>query len=129
MAGTITVTHSEPVKSVGHIRFACTADASTGSFPSTAVPAFEGWLLALHTDPGATAPTTLYDIAANDGLGLDRLQGVGANRSASASEQVPVIYSGTAIHPPVKWGDGLTLAITNNSVNSALVTIDLYYSS
>lgn len=127
MAGTITQAHT----ALGNIRrltFTCTADASDGSFPSTEVTAkIEGRLLKLVTNPGATAPTANYDIVLNDQHGHDVLQGVGANRHTTNTESVAIVYSGTGTHPCVAESDTLTLAITNNAVNSAITVVDVYY--
>lgn len=124
--GTVTVTHVK----VGNIRkvvCAVVASATDGSVPDTALPAFEGRLLAISTTPGVTNPTANYDITVVDQYGHDVLEGVGANRSASAAEKAQVVYSGTGTHPPVDDADTLTLKIANNSVNSALITVALYY--
>jgi hypothetical protein len=124
--GTVAVVQRE----VGFVRTltaTIVASSSDGTIPDTALPGFEGRLLALETIPGLTQPTSLYDITIVDALGLDVLQGVGANRSSSVAEKVPVIYSGTALYPPVSSADVLTLKIANNSVHSAQITVVLYY--
>jgi len=126
MAGTVTETR-EQRGPIGIVTLSWVADASDGTVPSTALQTkISGKLLALETNPGATAPTANYDIAITDADGLDVLQAVGANRHTSTTEKVAVVYSGTAIHPPVAKSDTLTLALTGNSVNSALGTIKLY---
>lgn len=124
--GTVTVTQAR-VGNVRKVIAVVVASSSDGSVPDTVLPAFEGALLAIATTPGVTNPTALYDITVVDQYGHDVLEGVGANRSASAAEKVPVVYSGTGTHPPVDEADTLTLKIANNSVNSALVTVALYY--
>lgn len=125
--GTVTQTHYR----VGNIRkvvFVVTADAAAATIPATAISVpIEGRLLQLVTDPGATAPTDNYDITLVDGNGLDVLQGVGANRDTATTEVAPIVYAGTALHPVVDETDTLTLTITNNAVNSAAITITLYY--
>lgn len=124
--GTVTVSQVK----IGNIRkviCAVVASATDGSVPDTVLPAFEGTLLAVGTAPGVTNPTALYDITVVDQFGHDVLEGVGANRSASATEKAPIVYSGTGTHPPVDEADTLTMKIANNSVNSALVTVTLYY--
>lgn len=126
MAGTVSVTH-EKRGNVRVVRCSCTGDASDGSIPQQTLPTFGGRLLALETNPGSPAPTSNYDVAINDQHGHDVLQGVGANRHTSSTEKVAVVYSGTAIHPPVAQGDTLTLAVSGNSVASAVTEIDLYY--
>lgn len=126
MAGTITTTHRQ----VGNIRklaFACVADAADASFPTVVLPPIEGRLLAIETNPGSTAPTDNYDIAITDGEGHDVLQGVGQNRDTTNTERAPIVHTGTSIHPVVDEGDVLTMAITNNAVNSAGLTVILYY--
>lgn len=128
MAGTLALTsHRTPSPVVGIITLDGTADATDGSFPTLVIPAFEGHLVALITNPGATAPTTLYDITLVDAEGADRLQGLGANRSATATEQVGVVYSGVSVHPPVSISEALTLTLAGNIVNSALVRVILVY--
>lgn len=127
MAGTVTLTHYT-LGNIRRINFSVVADASDGSVPATALPKFQGRLLGLHTNPGATAPTDNYDITLIDDDGLDRLQGVGANRDTSNSEQVPIVYSGTSVNPPVSSDETLTLTIAGNSVNSALIVGNIYYS-
>ena len=126
MAGTVSATAYE-ASGVGVISIAATGDASDGTFPDTALPAFGGYLLALITNPGATAPTNNYDLTLIDADGLDRLQGVGANRSSTISQEVAIVRSGTAIHPPVIAGETLTLNIDNNSVASAGIAIKIIY--
>lgn len=126
MAGTITLAHSA-LGNVRKITATCTADAADGSFPNTVLPVFEGRLLHLETNPGATAPTALYDITVEDQNAVDVLQGVGANRSATASERANIVYSGGIDHPVVDGSDALTLKIAGNAVNSAITVIDLVY--
>ena len=125
--GTVSQTHY----AVGNIRkvvFTCTADASDGSYPATAMTAkIEGRLIQLITDPGSTAPTDNYDITLVDGNGLDVLQGVGANRDTATTEAAAIVFSGTSVHPVVDESDTLTLTITNNAVNSATITVTLVY--
>lgn len=126
-AGTITQAHN----TTGNIRrltFTCTADAADGSFPATAITAkFEGRLIALETNPGSTAPTDSYDIVITNGAGADVLQGVGADRDTLNTETAQIVVSGTSLRPTVDETEVLTIAITNNSVNSATVVIVLTY--
>lgn len=126
MAGTVTIAHYE-LGLVRRIEVSWTADAADGSVPATALPAFEGRLLALVTNPGAVAPTDDYDITAPSGIGDDRLQGVGANRDAAATESAPVVYSGSTVHPWVDGDETLTFTLANNSVNSATGLAVLFY--
>jgi hypothetical protein len=128
MAGTVTLEHST-LGNVRRITFTATADAADATFPATVLPAFQGRLIALHTNPGATAPQDNYDITLPDQDSIDRLQSVGLNRHTTNSQQVPVVYSSTSLNPPVHQGDVLTLTIAGNNVNSAIVVGSLYYST
>jgi hypothetical protein len=128
MPGTVTLTH-EKTGNVRKITATCVADAAAATFPDTVLPAFAGRLQHLETDPGATAPTTLYDITVEDAHALDVLQGVGANRSATVTERANIVYSGGLDHPYVSVSDVLTLKIGGNAVNSAIVVAELVYRS
>lgn len=126
MAGTVVETH-ERKGPIGVVEFTCTGDSSDGSFPQHELTTkISGQLLALETNPGATAPTSNYDVALNDAEGLDVLHSQGANRHTSTTEKVSIVF-GTYFHPPVSWDDTLTLAITGNSVASAGIVVRLYY--
>jgi hypothetical protein len=128
-AGTITQSYV----AVGNIRkvvFTCTADAAAATFPATVLTGkIEGRLIAIETDPGSTAPTDNYDIAITDALGLDVLQGAGQNRDTVTTESAAIVFASTSVNPVVDESDTLTLAITNNAVNSATITIVLYYAT
>ena len=126
-AASITILHYA-LGNIRRINVAIVASSVDGTITATALPAFQGRLLSLHTNPGATAPTDQYDITLVDGDGLDRLQGVGANRHTTNSEQVAVVYSGTSVSPPVSSDETLTLTFANTSVNSAIIVLNLYYS-
>lgn len=129
MPGTITQSH-EKIGLVKVITFTCTADSADASFPETALAdKIEGFLLAIETNPGATAPTDNYDIVIDDADGVDVLAGAGANRDTSTSEKATIVMDDLLgdVHPVVSKGDTLTLKLTNNSVNSAIVVIKLYY--
>ena len=126
MAGTVTESVNKQTN-IHKIVLTCTADASDASFPDTALShKFSGRLIAIETNPGATAPTANYDIVLNDAEGLDVLQGVGANRAAATTEMAAIVFSTTSVHPVVHESDTLTLSISNNAVNSAIVVINLY---
>ena len=114
--------------SVGILTFSVVADSTDGTVLDHVITKkIAGRLLALETKPGATAPTTLYDITVTDADGHDVIEGVGADRSATATEKAVIVYSGTEIHPPVGKEDQLTLKIANNSVNSAIIVVKIYF--
>jgi hypothetical protein len=62
-----------------------------------------------------------------DQNGIDLLQAVGMNRSATASQEAPILYAGTSVNPVVDESDTLTLFIDNQFAPSAEMVIDLYY--
>ena len=127
MPGTVVETKDKQGP-IGVVTLTITADSADASVPDTALATkISGRLLALETDPGTTAPTALSDITLEDAEGHDVLEGVGADRSATATEKAAVVYSGTEIHPPVAKGDVLTFKLANNSVNSAGIVAKLYY--
>ncbi len=103
-----------------------TADYA-GTFDPVTLPAFEGRLLTLATDPGTPAPQGSYDVTILDQYGHDVLEGVGANRSATNTEKAVIVYSGTILHPVVGWSDTLALTLTGNNVTGAETTVTLCY--
>ena len=110
MAEACTITE-ETIGSVKKIKWAWTsaADGTVGAaaVSSTTTNAYSGECLRLITDPGATAPTDDYDVVINDADGVDVLIGAGANRDATATEQVIASSLGCVAN------DTLTLLVTN----------------
>lgn len=100
------------------------SDSATGAASGTTTGAISGELHKLVTDPGTPAPDPNYDIVINDEEGLDVLQGVGANRHTTTSEEARIVYSGTTNHPVVN--DKLTFSVTNAG-NSKQGQAILYY--
>lgn len=128
MAGSVTVVSKQVSDEVLVIQAAWTGDASDGSVPNTTVVLPQAmWLVSMLTKPGATQPTDNYDIALNDGLGVDVLGGAGANRDTANGEQV-VPAVGSFNGPRFCKAGAHTLAISGNSVNSAIGTIQLFFS-
>lgn len=125
MAGSShTLTSQDPHGTIREILTSWVGDDTTGAVPTLSVSfGSDVELLELETNPGSTAPTTLYDITALDVAGFDRLQGVGADRSATVTENEVIIFSSTSIHPVLKAGASLTLTIANQAVNDAIGTI------
>lgn len=127
MAGSVAITHYE-LGLVRRIEIAWTADAADGSVPATALPAIEGRLLVIITNPGAVAPTDNYDITLpSTGIGDDRLQGLGANRDTANTESTPILYAGSTAHPWVDADETLTFTLANNIVNSATGLAVFFY--
>lgn len=103
-----------------------TADYA-GTIDPVTLPAFEGRILNLITNPGTPAPTNGYDVTCVDQYGHDVLEAVGMNRSTSATEKVPVVYSGTGTHVAIDELDTLVLTFAQNSVTGAEVTVVIVY--
>jgi len=103
-----------------------------GSFTDYAIPAniltmIRGKRAHLGiTDPGGTAPTTLYDITIDDALGADIFGGALGDRSATATEQTTPLVNGISRTRLVYTS--LTLTISNNSVNAATGIIVIIFS-
>lgn len=106
---------------------------TTGAFTAVDVSAkhlaaLEGYMLFLmRTDPGTTAPQAAYDITFTDAHG-DILGGMGANRSATATESVvPKIDGTNNLWGTAPWRTSLQLAITGNNVNGATGVIEFWF--
>ena len=130
-AGTVTVTPTYSPRGElfsFEIAWACASDAATLELDS--VPLW-GQVVALYTIAGTTGPTDNSDLdiykTGITNAAADILQSLGENaidNSATVPVFVPIVFSGTEIHPPA---NGLyDLVITNNSVNGATGTIILY---
>ena len=125
-AGTIT----EQMQTHGNIRviiLTCTADAAAATYPTTEVSAFEGRLIKMVTNPGSPAPTDDYDIVINNQHGTDVLGGRGANRDTANNEEVELWDNEPTGQITITTGDTLSIIISNNSVNSAVTVVTLYY--
>jgi hypothetical protein len=134
MAGTITQELNViPKSNMVVLTFTCTADAAAATFPTTSTndditDIIQGmYITEVRTNPGSTAPTDNYDIVINDADGIDLMGGSLLNRDASNSEAAaPAIATGVYWPRPV---DGaLTISISNNSVNSAVVVVKVFLS-
>ena len=115
------------------LTFTCTASAENATFPSTATTQtitdqIAGrYILEVRTNPGATAPQALYDIAINDTDGIDLMGGSLENRSATVSEAAPPAIM-TGVYWPRPIDGALTLAVTGNNINSAISVIKVILS-
>lgn len=117
-------------KRVEKITVSFVGDSANGGVPNTSIP-MQGHIIKIVTNPGSTAPTSNYDIALGDpdDSTLDVLGGAIANRHTTTTEQVyPMIAGspGTVSSRPVFVSGTHTLAISNNSVNSATGDIHFY---
>jgi hypothetical protein len=117
MAGSVTQT----VKAWGSmklVKFACTSDASTGAADATTTESFDGAILLVCTDPGATAPDDNWDLVLQDDNSVDLLAGQGANRDTANTEYINSGMGGLA-------QSTLTLGVTNAG-NSKTLTVYVY---
>lgn len=125
-AGTVTQTDVKVYGNVRLLTFTCTADASAHTFPPTASTVdIDGFVFLVVTDPGTTAPTDDYDITLTDANGVDIMGGELLNRDESNSEQAVPLIDGVFGSRYVKGV--LTINISNNSVNSAVVVVKIFY--
>lgn len=115
------VTHEEPSPSVGRIVVDLVGDDADGSWPTLAMPAFDGRILSLTTDPGATAPTDNWDVVLNDADGFDLLGGAGANRDTANTERAAVSNG------YVSRLQTTTLVASGNIVNDATARVTIHY--
>ena len=94
-------------------------DDGTGAVPTLAVTVYAGWWITkVITNPGAVAPTTLYDITLVDSDAFDLLEDGLLNRSATATETETF-----SVQVP---NAGFTLTIANQAVVSAVGTIRIF---
>ncbi len=105
MAGTVTTVEVK-VFSIKRVTFTWESSAG-GAADATTTDVFDGKLLAVTTDPDATAPTDNYDVEVQDADGRDLLLGAGANRDTAVTEFIKGADLGAVA------GSKLTLAVTN----------------
>src|SRR3990167_2210780 len=128
-AGTVTQTVAS-VKDTGlkTLTFMWTADAADGSVPNTLTSAavtdqlLGKYIVLAVTKPGTVQPTANYDITILDAYSNDMFGTGLANRSATAAESV----GPATVSRPVDAA--FTLTVSNNSVNSAIGYVKLYFS-
>lgn len=82
-----------------------------------------GYIIAVETDPGTTAPTANYDMTITDEYGADVMGGALANRHTSTTE-IAAPSLGYASKVPVTGN--LTFNVTNQLVKNASVRILIY---
>lgn len=126
MAGSTVVTHYAQ-GALRRIQIDWTADAAAATVPDTVLPAIEGQILAIETNPGAVAPTDNYDVTLIDGEGVDKLAAAGVDRDTANTEQAAAAFTSSSIPIPVDADNTLTLKIANNAVNSATGRVIIYY--
>ncbi len=100
------VTLTESGEGVKLIKWAWTS-ATGGAVSSQTVNHYDGKLISLVTNPGATAPTDNYDVVINDDNSEDVLVGAGVDRDTANTELV----NGTTLGAVAN--SRLTLVISN----------------
>lgn len=127
-AGTCTQAWEDVSAGVRRLQFTCTADAANGSYPSTVTDdQINGYILSIVVNPGSPAPQALYDATLTDGDGLEVTGSMIGDLSATVTSRV--IPKNDTVNNTFgsRFTAGkLTLAITNNNVNSAVTVISVY---
>lgn len=108
-----------------------TASADNATIPNYTTTATDQafmkgyWLFYVETDPGSAAPTDDYDITITNAAGRDIMGGALSDRGNATTEVAFAIDAGLTKHSPPIDG-ALTIAVSNNSVNSAKSTIKFF---
>jgi len=145
MAGTVTMIQTNykvfGETTIKKLVFTCTADVAAASYPETSTGTvtgakgqntthtqwFRGWFLhKIIVDPGAVAPTVDSDLTIKDDHGIDVLDGNGTDliHNTDSKQSYAMIDGVPSLQPMMS---DLTLAITNNAVNSAVLTVTLVF--
>ncbi len=86
---------------------------------------YQGKVVMIVTDPGATAPSDNYDLYIKDSAGVDIMNGTTENRDTANSEQAMPKWGTDYFHPRPVYG-ALTFSLSGNSVDSALGEVFIY---
>lgn len=138
-ASTITQTLKRYGDNLMVLEFTCTASSVDGSYLSTVstddvswhgytyTHRIRGWhIYKVQTLYGTVAPLDNSDLVINDSNSVDLLGGAGTDQIDNATNNgiISLIGGGTPGTQPID--SKLTPVITNNNVNSAVVTIKLF---
>lgn len=121
------------------VTVSCTADSATGAYPSVTIPLtgsypnsllntynLTGYLLyQVGQTPGSTAPTANYTTTITDTKGFALDLGLLTSNGSASGSQLTAIATAATFYPVVR--SALTVAITGNSVHSAVITLDLIF--
>ena len=125
-SGTVTTTSDAEIGSSGVrlLQVSFTTASSGGTFTCVTNNDVTGWILNVETDPGATAPTTLYDVDLDNANGRDIMGGALDDRSATETEDTLALKRGNY---QVVYNEGpLTIQVTAAG-NSKTVEILITY--
>jgi hypothetical protein len=126
------------------VTLVCTADASAHTYPAATIPLtgtspsgsllnaynLTGYILyAVGRTPGATAPTANYTTTITDYRGYAMDNALLTTNGSATAAQWTWISPATAPYPvfPVVRPGPITVQISANSVNSAVITLDLIF--
>jgi len=114
------------------IEYTFTASSSSGGYSAVTTPNIDGFIIMAETSNAAApyTPTALYDIVINktsiDGMtSVDIFGGTLANRSGTSVQRAMPLQNGNYTGVPNQGS--LSIAITNNSVVSAVIRLKIFY--
>ena len=127
MAGALVTQEREERGGIVEITLDWIADDTNGSVPDTVIKWMIGGILKyVTTNPGATAPTDLYDIVLEDKDGVDVMGGALSDRKTATSEVAYPKEPGATVNlNGVPVLGQLTFKLTGNLINSAVGTVRL----
>ena len=106
--------------SIKHLAFELDATTSGGLASQATTYAYDGEILGFCTIPStSTIPTANYDLVLTDVNGVDLLKGLGANRSATATEYIPSSTQGGVTMLPAN-GTALTLSMSGATTGGVI---------
>lgn len=112
-SGTLVMTSDGDLRATTIQQKTLTWTSDSGGNVVATTDRIEGTINRIVYNPGATAPTALYDVVLTDDDSVDMLNGTGANLSATVTTStIPTEGDGTTNIPMVTQGT-LTLTITN----------------
>ena len=107
MTELVTITPYSEAKGLVKIKFAFTAHTD-GTATGETVSTYTGFVYYVISDPGSTAPTTLWDFQLQDEDNYDTINGAGADRSATVTEYLQMSADGLGC----VYDDKLTLEVS-----------------
>ena len=112
-------------ENVYKLRFSIVADSTNGSVTSTTTEHnIDGFVFMVITNPGATAPDE-YGIVLNNSDGIDVMGGKLAARHATTSQVA--VPSFDDVRGSIYVDGPLTMVISDQATNSAIIVMDIYF--
>lgn len=132
MAGTI-MANAKTIKNIIEVALICAADAAAATFTATVLNSLPGmpdilgyYLYSVKAWPGATAPTDASDLTITDKDGIDLLGGRGTDL-IDATTMTSCCAGSVANAMPMPVMGPITINITNNAVNAAVINLKLLF--